>query len=194
MKVLEFLLLLALWPLRWLKRQLARELRLRIDGRRLRLVLETPAGAAENAAPATPPAAAPIAPTAAAPDEGPSQMQLELHRLLGQHRQARHLMRHLGYVERSLGLAGADALDQLPLDVLVKASAQLEQLVTDWSAPGLAELRLRLGMAIADQEEAAKHFQPTNSALSDFDTPHRLQVMEGSESQFRAVEEVWKKP
>src|SRR5688500_7316890 len=168
MKVLASLLLLPLWPLRWLKRQLARELRLRVDGRRLRLVLDAPGDAAKDAPPASPPVAAPTAPTAAAADEAPSQMQLELHRLLGQHRQARHLMRHLGYVERSLGLAGAQALDALPLEVLVKASAQLEQLVADWSAPGLAELRLRLGMAISDQEDAAKRFQPTNSALSDF--------------------------
>lgn len=192
MKVDLALLLLPLWPLRWLRRQLGRQLRLRRDGRRLRLVFEAPAGAAPPPAAAP---AAPTAPTAAVPasDDPPSPMQPELHRLLGQHGQTRHLMRHLAYVERSLRLGGPDALDGVPLDVLDKASQQLQQLVADWSAPGLAELRLRLAMAVADKEEAQKHFQPTNSALSDFHTPQRLQVTEGSASEFRAVDSAWKK-
>lgn len=193
MKVFD-VLLLPLWPIRWLKRQLSRQLRVRVEGRRLRLVLEDTTIAPDPLPPAPAArAAATGASTVPAPDEGPSAMQMELHHLLGQHRQARHLMRHLGYVERSLGLAGPEALNELPLDVLVKASGQLERLVTDWSRPGLAELRLRLSMAIADREAAEQQFQPTNSALSDFDTPQRLEVTEGSVSQFRAIDSDWKK-
>jgi hypothetical protein len=193
MKAALALLLLPLWPLRWLVRQLRRDLRLRIEGRRLRLVLEDSAAPADSVVHAAPPAVAAAPATLPARDEGPSQMQQELNRLLGQHRQARHLMRHLGYVERSLALAGPDALDALPLDVLTKASQQLQQLVADWSAPGLAELRLRLAMAVSDKEEAEKRFEPTNSALSDFNTPQRLEVSEGSPSDFRAVDQDWKK-
>ena len=195
MKAVLALLLLPLWPLRWLKRQLGRQLRLRIDGRRLRLVLEDDDVNAAAAPKAQAPAAADAASASTVParDAAPSPMQLELKRLLGQHAQARHLMRHLGYVERSLALAGPEALSELPIEVLTKASQQLQQLVADWSSPGLAELRLRLAMAVADKEEAEKHFQPTNSALSDFDTPHRLQVMEGSASEFRAIDSDWKK-
>lgn len=195
MKVVLALLLLPLWPLRWLKRQLGRQLRLRIEGRRLRLVLEDPDAKADAAPNAHAPAAAAAASASTVParDDAPSAMQLELKRLLGQHAQARHLMRHLGYVERSLSLAGPEVLSELPIEVLTKASQQLQQLVADWSSPGLAELRLRLAMAVADKEAAEKHFQPTNNALSDFDTPNRLQVTEGTASEFRAIDSAWKK-
>ena len=181
MKANLSLLLLPLWPVMWLQRQLAREVKLKkVDGRR-RLVLDaqpargkaaaakgkpTKAGPAKGKPAATgttpaqavaPVAAKPVPAPAVTPDAVPipSEMQTELRQLLDQHQQARNMMRHLGYVERTLGLMGPDALAQLPLDVIRKASDQLEQLVTDWSTPGLAELRLRLAMALSDLEEQA---------------------------------------
>jgi hypothetical protein len=99
-------------------------------------------------------------------------------------------MRHLGYIERAMRKNGPDALDDIPLDVLSKGFTQLKSLVTDWSRPGLAELRSRLSILIAAKEEELRRKQP-NSRLSDFFTSTRMQVSEATPSDFVAVEKNW---
>jgi hypothetical protein len=113
--------------------------------------------------------------------EPPSAMLVELRALLGRHAEARQLMRHLAYVERTLRLGGADALDGLPPDLLLKSLQQLEGLVDDWSTPGLAELRLRLVMA----RDAAP---AVSNRPSDFNAPGKLEVSDATESVFEAVQ------
>lgn len=198
MKPLLSLVLLPLWPLIQVRRLLQLQLRLRWQGRRPRFVLEDP-----SQSPPPPPVAprprrsrkaAPASssePGSKAPAEADSAMHRELQVLLTQHHKTRQLMRHLAYIERHLKLAGPDGLDALPLDVLKKASVQLEELVSDWSSPGLAELRLRLTMLVSDKEDAThNNFMPTNSALSDFNAK-RVQVSDASESVFAAAERSW---
>jgi len=191
----SLLLRLLLWPFLQVKRLLSLQLRLQWRGRRPRFVLEDP-----SQIPPAPPAPAAktrqAGPASANPSvaestaEADCDMHRELHALLAQHGKVRQLMRHLAFIERQLKLAGPDSLDTLPLDVLKKAGTQLEELVSDWSSPGLAELRLRLTMLVSDKEEAARNFVPTNSSLSDFDA-QRVQVEEASESVFNAAERSW---
>ncbi|HJV63541.1 MAG TPA: hypothetical protein VJ743_21505 [Albitalea sp.] len=187
---------LLLWPFTMLKRLLGSQVRVkRVEGR-WRVVLDnSPAVAETPAAPvgrkasrkpsradgATPAASATVAakaaePAASATDE-PDPMHLELRQLLAQHSAARQLMRHLAYLERTLKLAGPDGLGGLPLDVLQKALAQLEGLVSDWSSPGLAQLRLQLTMVIADKEEQAPAGAP--------------EVNEDADADFEALKRAW---
>ncbi|MFL6662451.1 MAG: hypothetical protein ACJ8G7_09735 [Rhizobacter sp.] len=129
---------------------------------------------------------------ARAPDTSEaSGMHADLRRLLGLDPRARQVMRHLGYIEHTLHRRGADALDGLPLDILAKALAQLQQLAPDRSSPGLAQLRARLAVLVAGKEAAARRFEPDNSQLSVFDSPQRLQVIEATPSDFEAVEKSW---
>jgi hypothetical protein len=126
----------------------------------------------------------------AAPD-GQDPMHAELHQLLAQHGATRKLMRHLAYLERTLRLAGPDALPSLPLDVLKKSLAQLEDLVADWSSPGLAQLRLQITMVVADKEDESREFHPSVDMLSDFTASRRMQVSEASASDFEAAAQAW---
>jgi hypothetical protein len=194
MKPILSIVLLLLWPLVQVRRLLSLQLRLRRKGRRWRFVLDpsrresahhTPGRSAARSKPRSKRSAKPAAHAPA------NDMHTELHALLAQHGKTRGLMRHLAYIERSLKLMGADALESLPLGVLKKGCAQLEELVSDWSSPGLAELRLRLSMLAADKEEAAREFKPSSDGLSVFLTPQRLEVAEASASDFDDVQKLW---
>jgi hypothetical protein len=130
--------------------------RLQFSGRRLRIVLQDPNAPMHAAAPRAR-AAAPVdnhapQPSATASDQ-PDPMLDELRELLTQHGGTRQLMRYLAYLERTLKLFGAEALNDLPLEVLRKSLIQLEELVTDWSSPGLVQLRLQLTMLVAEKED-----------------------------------------
>jgi hypothetical protein len=174
---------LLLQPLAWLRRLLSSDFKLRRQGGRLRVVVQQPVRPSRlqsQPAPPTRPPAADIALT----------MQIELRHLLTQHAGTRRLMRHLGFIERALRKEGPDALDKIPLEVLGKGFAQLKSIVTDWSCPGLAELRSRLSILIAAKEEEARR-KHGNSRLSDFFTTTRMQVSEGTPSDFVAVEKNW---
>ena len=179
---------LLLRPLQWVKRFFTHDVRLQRRGRKFRLVLVANKGAAK---PAGADKAAPVA-AAPAADDPVCRMHGDLRQLLVQHADARNLMRHLTFVERSLRLSGPDGLQAVPIEVVTKASQQLENLVTDWSPPGLAELRSRLSVLVmAQEEEAHSEFQPTNSNLSDFDTPQRMQVSEATPSDFEELARIW---
>ena len=97
-------------------------------------------------------------------------MQADLAWLLDQHESARHLMRHLGCVERVLHRGGPQALTALPVKVLARALAELERLVTDWSPVGLADLRSRIAVMLKNRPaetpaEPVQQFDPTQRAI-----------------------------
>jgi len=174
---------LLLRPLAWLNDLLSSDFKLRRQGGRLRVVVEQPERSSRLHSQPAPPTRPPTADIALT-------MQLELRHLITQHAGTRQLMRHLGYIERAMRKNGPDALDDIPLDVLSKGFTQLKSLVTDWSRPGLAELRSRLSILIAAKEEELRKKQ-SNSRLSDFFTSTRMQVSEATPSDFVAVEKNW---
>lgn len=114
-------------------------------------------------------------------------MQAGLSDLLERHQRTRQFMRYLAYTERALKLGGPGALAHMPLEVLSKTREQLEELVSDWSSPGLAQLRMQLEVLIAEQEENRETSTPANS---DFDK--KPQVEEATVSQFLAAERGWR--
>jgi hypothetical protein len=184
-------------PWRWLQALLQSDFKLRRDGHRLRIVVERPGDDSRLASLSSTSSTSVMsaASTLSAPQDSVTQgLHAPLRRLLKQHQQTRDLMRHLSYVERALRLGGANALDDIPLEVLAKALPQLKTLVTDWQQPGIADLRSRLSVLVATKEEAQRAMQPANSRLSDFFTTTRMQVSEGTASDFQAVAQDWKAP
>jgi hypothetical protein len=81
-------------------------------------------------------------------------MMSQLRGLLDEIADTRTAMRHLAFVEQSLGRKGLRALHKLPLDVLRRALEQFEGLVTNWSPAGLANLRSKMAVAIIDREHS----------------------------------------
>lgn len=73
--------------------------------------------------------------------------------LLAEVPESRSALRHLVFVERALQKKGLRALQKLPVDVLQRALEQLEGLVTNWSAEGLANLRSKMAVAILEREQ-----------------------------------------
>jgi len=166
-------------PLRWIKRFFARDLKLVRHGSRLRVGwVETVCRDAD-------------VPAQAAPSGPASGMQAALRALMSRHADTRLLMRHLAFVERALQLSGAEALAGLPPEVLQKGLVQLESLVRDWSSAGLAELRVRMADALELQHGRGESFAPTNSKISDFHVPQRVQVSDATPSAFEELEQIW---
>lgn len=165
---------------------LNRRFKLRRDGGRIRLTSSPPAGASRPPSRGVHTHSAPDGDIAAA-------MESELRQLINQHTKTRQLMRHLGYIERSIRLGGPKMLNDIPLDVLCKGHAQLKSIVHDWSSPGLSELRSRLAVTIAAKEEEASHPRSTPARTSDFFTASRMHVSEATASQFQAAEQTWAK-
>ncbi len=103
-------------------------------------------------------------------------------------------MRYLAYTERTLKLGGPEALAHMPVEVMRKTLEQLQELVTDWSSAGLAELRMQLEVLIAEKEEVSNQTFGSTDTPSDFDTPRKLHVEEATVSQFQAAERGWQSP
>jgi hypothetical protein len=167
-----------LWlrPLHALRRLFGTELRLVRDDGGWRVAFADRLPAPRQAPAKAGPRRVPIAAEAA--DTAPSNpLHDELRQLLGRHADARQLMRHLAFVERAVRLGGSDAIDGLPPEVLKKSLSQLENLVSDWSTPGLAELRLRLAMAVDAKERTS--------------TPDHVEVSEATPSVFEAANAGW---
>ncbi len=76
----------------------------------------------------------------------------DLAALLDEDASLRSTMRHLAFIEQALAKKGWKALRKVPLDVLQRALDQLENLVTNWSAAGLACLRSKMAVAVLDRE------------------------------------------
>ncbi|MCB1996810.1 MAG: hypothetical protein H6933_14880 [Burkholderiaceae bacterium] len=100
----------------------------------------------------------------------------ELSRIVGELAQCldadadiRPELRHLAYLETALRQQGLEALQNLPLDVLQKALDQFEGLVSNWSPWGLATLRSKMAVALAERaavdEPAAASSSSSPSSL-----------------------------
>jgi hypothetical protein len=130
------------------------DVHLRRDAGRLRVVLDEPKGSTRARIPSR----------AELKVRKDSQelalMREQLATLLDQSPRTRQTMRHLEMVERALEKKGQRALHKLPLEVLEKALAQLEGMVTNWSPVGLAALRSKMAVAIIDRE----HMDPDAEA------------------------------
>jgi hypothetical protein len=79
----------------------------------------------------------------------------ELARVLDGDPSLRSTLRHLAFVEHALEKKGWRGLYKVPRDVLTQALAQLEDLVTNWSAEGLACLRSKMAVAVIEREDEA---------------------------------------
>lgn len=79
-------------------------------------------------------------------------VRTELAALLNELPETRLTMRHLVFVEQAIAKKGLRVLHKIPLDVLQRAHDQLENLVINWSAAGLANLRSKMAVAIIDRE------------------------------------------
>lgn len=88
------------------------------------------------------------------------QVRVELAALLNELPETRSTMRHLVFVEQAVDKKGLKALHKMPVDVLRRAHEQLENLVTNWSPAGLANLRSKMAVAIIDRE----HMDPDAEA------------------------------
>lgn len=76
------------------------------------------------------------------------RMTDDLDALLDQRAASRAQVRHLRLVEAALRHGGFDDVQAMPVRVVIKALAELEMLVTDWSPAGLAEFRSRLAVMV----------------------------------------------
>jgi len=97
----------------------------------------------------------------------------ELSRIVGELAQCldadpdiRPELRHLAYVETAIRQQGLDALQNLPLDVLQKALDQFEGLVSNWSPWGLATLRSKMAVVLAERTAAEEPAAAPSSSPS----------------------------
>lgn len=121
------------------------------------------------------------------------RMRRDLYTLMQQHPTSRELMRHLDLVERTLRREGWTAVEALPVRVIAKALTQLEKLIWDWSAPGLAELRSRLAVMVKNRQPEAEHDAASTAALElDLITHHgTTHVSEVDHADFEEMERSW---
>lgn len=115
-------------------------------------------------------------------------LRTELKDLLSRCPGAREVLPHLAGVEHALKTQGLAAFDTLPPRVLQRAAAQLESVVTEPVNAGIAELRSRLGVALKNHEKA-EQAASRRAAPSSFLVDEKLQVSEGSVSDFMKVME-----
>lgn len=87
-------------------------------------------------------------------------VRTELAALLNELPETRTTMRHLVFVEQAIAKKGLKVLHKVPLDVMQRAHDQLDNLVINWSAAGLANLRSKMAVAIIDRE----HMDPDAEA------------------------------
>ena len=127
-----------------------------------------------------------------------NHMQRDLNVMLGQHPSSRLLMGHLDLLERVMLQGGFAAVEALPLRVIAKALAQLEQLVWDWSPVGLAELRSRLAVIVKSRSaqayvdsEGAREREAISTAAIELDMAQAAEVTEVDIAEFEAMERNW---
>jgi hypothetical protein len=119
------------------------------------------------------------------------QMKRELYTLMEQHPSSRQLMRHLDLVERTLRKEGLDAVEKMPVRVLVKALTQLERLVWDWSAVGLAELRSRIAVVVKTRPMEAAREEALSTASIELELAGHADVSEVDHATFEEMERSW---
>lgn len=158
----------------WMRGLLNRPLKIERRGAQLHLVLgETPKDA-------------PVTSNPASAGEALRRGHEELRALLQRHPEARHLMRHLGFIDQQLAQFGSRALKrEIPVPVLAKGLEQLDLLARDEPSPALSELRARIAAAIASRSPVAADDEDTETR------PGSLEVTEASHSLFDEMERSW---
>lgn len=115
-------------------------------------------------------------------------VRLHLAEVLDQHASSRKVMRYVMALEHALRKKGRFALDDLPVDVIRKALEQLDQFVVDWTPEGLATLRSKAAVAIADRERVdAERRQRREANETD------VEVEEASHTTFMEANEEWER-
>lgn len=156
-------------PVRWLRSLLTRRVRLERRGFNVHVVLEKP-----------------VLDDTTAPDgsagDALRRAHAELGALLDRHPDTRHLLRHLGYVERSIRHHGSRAFRQVPVPVLERALEQLELLVRGEQAPAIAPLRARIERALRERGQARKDAGPVTQSVL---------VSDATQSLFDEMEKSW---
>lgn len=116
------------------------------------------------------------------------RMQESLATLLDQQPSNRQALRHLAFIEHAFERKGLRALHKVPFDVLRRAHAQLEGLVTNWSDEGLAALRSRMAVTLIEreppraQQAAAPAPEPGESVVDSAAPLAHPQTLEGDEA------------
>lgn len=116
------------------------------------------------------------------------QVRAALADVLGQHPQARTVLRYVQALDHGLRKKGRHALDDLPVDVIRRALGQLETLVTDWSPAGLDLLRSKAAVAIASREAV----EARRAAVRHGEGPD-VEVEEASVTTFMRANEEWER-
>jgi len=131
-------------PLRWIHRLLSRPLKIKRIGRQWHVVFDVSrmVGPATSSKPGSRGEALRLA-------------HLALQVLLAEHREARHVLPHLTYLEQSLARLGSRALVDLSVKVLQRAMDQLDSIGGGEHADALLPLRLRV-------EESIRQRTPVN--------------------------------
>ncbi|MFO1330383.1 MAG: hypothetical protein U1F56_23770 [Rubrivivax sp.] len=115
-------------------------------------------------------------------------MQASLAALLDQKPGHRQALRHLAFIEHALERKGLRGLHKVPFDVLQRAHAQLDGLVTNWSDDGLAALRSRMAVTLIEREPprpataAEADPGPTESGVDSAAPLAHPQTLEGDEA------------
>ncbi len=113
----------------------------------------------------------------------------ELRQRLDRHALSRTVFVPLAIVERDLGRHGYAALQSLPVELLHTALEQLAVVIGPM--PGeLGTLRTKILDAMLARAPKAGDFGG-NLALSVFDAPHKLEVVEAGASDFFRAEQEW---
>lgn len=130
-----------------------------------------------------------VAVTASAAEREVQTMRQDLAEVLDHHPGTRHTLRHLAVFEKKFKHHGLQVLDTLPVELLQKARQQLDTLCEGVATAALTQLRSKMDVAMMEREQVNAG-PPTVAALSNFNTPDRLQVVEVGVSDFvRANEE-----
>jgi len=120
------------------------------------------------------------------------QMRRELYTLMEHHPATRRTMRNLDAVERTLRNGNYDSVAALPVKVLARAHAELESLVRDWSAAGLAELRSRLAVTVKERRAELTRTETIEERYSSAAPPMTAAgVTEVSHEEYDEAERSW---
>lgn len=132
------------------------DIRLQVQGGKLRVHLESPDG------PYVPPEERLRLAAEKRAAEDLLIMRRELAAMLDDDPGARARLPHLAFVEQQLAIQGLALLDKLSVALLRAAYKQLDDNVMNWSQVGLATLRSKLGVAV--KERGLGHGQDTAEA------------------------------
>jgi hypothetical protein len=115
----------------------------------------------------------------------------ELAELLDHDDSLRTTLRHLAFIEQALQKKGWRGLYKVPLELLEKALQQLEALVTNWSAEGLACLRSKMAVALIDREHQDEDEASAYKTAAVLDSPPAVaaQAIDAAKARALAGEE-----